>query len=145
MPPCALALGKFEVADPRGTRLQRKSGWWWKWCVSGKGWEQREDGSEGQAMPGVCAGPALVVQGGARAQSKDELRVGGGGEGPLLNPQLVAAFVHWSSKKHFYPPVCSRFWLGAVDTTGCPGNGRHRRSPCMEASTGTLSESLTLE
>lgn len=56
VPPCALALGKFEVADPRGIRLQRKSGWWWKWCVSGKGWEQREDGPEGQAKPGVCAG-----------------------------------------------------------------------------------------
>lgn len=101
-------------------------------------------GQKAKLSQGSVLATALVVQGGARAQSKDKSS-GWGGEGPLLNLQLIAAFVHWSSKKHLYPPVCSWFRLGAVDTTGCPGSGRHRRSPCTEASTGTLSESLTLE
>lgn len=48
VPPCALALGKLEVADPRGIRLQRKKGWW-----KGVG---KEDGPEGQAKLRVCAG-----------------------------------------------------------------------------------------
>lgn len=48
VPPCALALGKLEVADLRGIRLQRKKGWW-----KGVG---TEDGPGGQAKLRVCAG-----------------------------------------------------------------------------------------
>lgn len=43
VPPCALALGKLEVADPRGIRLQRKRGWWRCVC-QGKGWGWQQDG-----------------------------------------------------------------------------------------------------
>lgn len=77
VPPCALALGKFEVADPRGISRQRKRGWW---CVLGKGvgtergWARRPTEAEGlgwvlllrsRVGPGLRANTRVGVWGGA--------------------------------------------------------------------------------
>lgn len=117
MPPCALALGKLEVADPRGIRLQRKKGWW-----KGVG---TKDGPGGQPKlrvytghcysgvwggRGVCAGhcySGVCVGGGGNAVCRwqgseliQKLEVGECEKGMLLNLQSILAFMHWSSNQH---------------------------------------------
>ena len=95
MPPSALAIGKFEVADPRGIRLQRKRGWWW--FVRERGGDRgRMGGQEAEQSWGSALAITRVVQGGTTAQGQYK----GLGRGHVG----WAECVHQASNKHCYQP-----------------------------------------
>lgn len=95
VPPSALAIGKFEVADPRGIRLQRKRGWWW--FVRERGGDRgRMGGQEAEQSWGSALAITRVVQGGTTAQGQYK----GLGRGHVG----WAECVHQASNKHCYQP-----------------------------------------